>query len=742
MIPLLLAKNPGTRKSGAATTTRTTTTTMGTESKTKTEPSIGSGAAAAAAVGIVASSSSSNSSSNSGSYGHVHARVRGSNGLFVSARGGSTRLVAAAQARAATSRLTTGTASGSSGGGRPTTSNSGSSADTTTTTTTTTRLYSNSGNAGSETSSNAGDGHNDYNRSSFRKKIQRIFGGVLAGRQEQQQQQQQQTAAAARATPVVSPIEPFLHMIPEGLHTCYRPLPRAVQALTVLLATRSAVASVSNTYSRKALVIATSSLSSSSSVWSILFWVRKITALLIRSVAFVLVAQVVLQETLFRNKVYPSRVTPTTLVERYCLPTSLSRYEPITIASDAAAANCSCSNDHDPPFSLGVHYLQYNNDDDDGNRNGNGNGNGKNSAEDTNIDGGGSKQNNYKFDSVYFQHGFGASSLSWLPVLPKLAQKLNARVALGHDAVGFGFTDRPRGAKWYTAKQSSRIAHQILWNKKGEGGAVGRAAGVAVNNRNRNDTGHTSSSTSNDNTPLCLVGHSKGPLSILRLATRLPRETPKLIILSSPALGLLGRKEQEPLQMQQQTSSSSSSLLPNKLRTAIGRTVLGPAARYVLRRLVGTPNAWRKGLAFAWGDPGTNPVTEDSDVLRYAWPSIGRGWEEGLLRFAGAQGLPREDELDDDVVLFRRVLQLPKTKVLILLGSRDRVVPTATVRGFLETVRNDGSASSTAAAAAAPIVVELENLGHNAFEEDREIFCETVEQLMVDHWDSSNDTIS
>jgi len=464
--------------------------------------------------------------------------------------------------------------------------------------------------------------------------------------------------------------------------------------------------------------------------------VRKITALLIRSVAFVLVAQVVLQETLFRNKVYPSRVTPTTLVERYCLPTSLSWYEPITIASDAAAASSSCSNDHDPPFSLGVHYLQYNNNDDDGNRNGNG----KNSVEDINADGGGSKQNNYKFDSVYFQHGFGASSLSWLPVLPKLAQKLNARVALGHDAVGFGFTDRPRGAKWYTAKQSSRIAHQILWNEKGEGGAVGRAADVAVNHRNRNDTGHTSSSTtSNDNKPVCLVGHSMGALSILRLATRLPRETPKLIILSSPALGLLGRKEQEPLQMQQQTSSSSSSLLPNKLRTAIGRTVLGPAARYVLRRLVGTPNAWRKGLAFAWGDPGTNPVTEDSDVLRYAWPSIGRGWEEGLLRFAGAQGLPREDELDDDVVLFRRVLQLPKTKVLILLGSRDRVVPTATVRGFLETVRNDGSASSTAAA---PIVVELENLGHNAFEEDREIFCETVEQLMVDHWDSSNDTIS
>eukprot|EP00536_Pseudo-nitzschia_multiseries_P011905 jgi/Psemu1/326637/estExt_fgenesh1_pg.C_4320004 len=341
------------------------------------------------------------------------------------------------------------------------------------------------------------------------------------------------------------------------------------------------------------------------------------------------------------------------------------------------------------------------------------------------------------FDSVYFQHGFGASSLSWLPVIPSLTHKLGARVALGHDAVGFGFTDRPQDLEWYTAKQSSRIAHQILRNESPAATAVsvsGDGDGDAQN-QNKNQTNPL---------PVCLVGHSMGSLSILRLATALPRETPKLIILSSPALGLLGRKKPPPASLENHQGRARGPLPFDKLAslwkpigTALRRSILRPSARYVLRRAIGTPNAWRKGLEAAWGDPSV--VTEDSDVLRYSWPSIGRGWEDGILNFAGAQALPREDELDDDVVLFRRVLELPKTRVLVVLGAKDRVVPTASVRAFLEKVRRlSPEQQPQPDSVSAPIVVEMEGLGHNAFEEDREAFSETVEQLVAEHWDTAD----
>ena len=48
-------------------------------------------------------------------------------------------------------------------------------------------------------------------------------------------------------------------------------------------------------------------------------------------------------------------------------------------------------------------------------------------------------------------------------------------------------------------------------------------------------------------------------------------------------------------------------------------------------------NFWRKGLELAWGDP---KKLYDSDVLRFQWPSIGKGWEDGLVTFARAMSQP------------------------------------------------------------------------------------------------------
>ena len=48
----------------------------------------------------------------------------------------------------------------------------------------------------------------------------------------------------------------------------------------------------------------------------------------------------------------------------------------------------------------------------------------------------------HRYDAIYCNHGFGASSLSFLPVLPSLTERLRARLSVAHDAPGFGFTDR------------------------------------------------------------------------------------------------------------------------------------------------------------------------------------------------------------------------------------------------------------------------------------------------------------
>ncbi|KAL3915682.1 MAG: hypothetical protein SGARI_008133, partial [Bacillariaceae sp.] len=215
-------------------------------------------------------------------------------------------------------------------------------------------------------------------------------------------------------------------------------------------------------------------------------WSR-LALFVIKAVMYSLLSQVVLQEIFTR----PSRVSIDTLLKQYFLPSKLSKYQTISVP---ATPN---DKDETSDFSLGVHYLKYDN---------------------PQI----SKDNIVsqvpKFDALYLQHGFGASSLSWLPVIPSLTRRMGARVAVGHDAVGFGFTQRPKDQKWYTSKQSARIAQQILEQNAGSDSVKDPCKAIA------------------------LMGHSMGSLAMLRLATQLPAETPKFIILSSPALGINNRK--------------------------------------------------------------------------------------------------------------------------------------------------------------------------------------------------------
>ncbi|VEU44548.1 unnamed protein product [Pseudo-nitzschia multistriata] len=458
------------------------------------------------------------------------------------------------------------------------------------------------------------------------------------------------------------PSEPFLRTLPGGLRTCYRPLPLWARALTLLVPAWGAI-------SRAALA-------PGSFPGPLFGWIRGAAAFLVRSLLWVAFARVALQETIFRGKVAPSRVTTGHLRENGWLPTTLSRYEPVEVDPPSGSAGSS-----GPRVPLGVHYLRYSN-------------SGIDKADNREKESTGRPP--LRFGAMYFQHGFGASSLSWLPVLPSLSDRLGARVALGHDAVGFGFTDRPKDPFWYTAGQSSRIARAVL-AKETQG-------------------------TVEPKEPVCLVGHSMGSLSVLRLALLLPEETPKLVVLSSPALGLLKRRA-EP-----KTPPAARSIL-RAIGAGLAKKMLLPPSRYLLRRAIGAEGAWKKGLEAAWGDPSA--LKEDSDVLRYSWPSIGAGWEDGILRFVRAQALPAEDDLEDDAVLLEKVLELPSTRVLVVLGERDRVVQGSALRAFLESVEK----APRAQARFSPVVVELDRLGHNAFEEDREVFCDLLERLVEDHWD-------
>ena len=73
----------------------------------------------------------------------------------------------------------------------------------------------------------------------------------------------------------------------------------------------------------------------------------------------------------------------------------------------------------------------------------------------------------------------------------------------------------------------------------------------------------------------------------------------------------------------------------------------------------------------------------------------------------------------DDRSLFRQVLDLPNTTVAIILGAKDKVIPTQVTHKFLANFPDHGVN-----------VVQLEGLGHNPFEEDVETFIHAVEKII------------
>ena len=494
-------------------------------------------------------------------------------------------------------------------------------------------------------------------------------------------------ATTEKELPVPIPDEPHLFAVPKTVFLTYRPVPNYVRAAVWLAST---ILSYLTTWSTKLhlhhhlplrsawswllhplLAVAQGKLYSSH-VGS-----RSVLKFLIQTCAWALVSTTLLQEIYYA----PSRLTIDTLLKQYWLPSPLSRYQSVllkTIVSPTVEGEEEDENSSSLS-SLGVHHLVL-----------------RNAPSKTES---ASFASGCNITAVYVNHGFGTSSLSWLPAFAPLARRLGAPVVMGHDAVGFGFTERPTKTASsllaYTSQASARIGNQLLREQF-------QSSLASITNVTRSSAPLPPT--------LLLMGHSMGAITTLHMALDWQDETvAKRIVLVSPAFlsQRRGRGEETSHGLEQHPRQR------RRRRHSPFRSLVNPTLQYVLRRLVGTPGFWRNGLQLAWGEPKR---LSDTDVLRFQWPSIGKGWEVGLLDFSRAQ-FQYGATTNSLKELMARVLQLPNTTVDVIIASNDRVVEPKAVRNFL---RDFPSVD----------ILELPRLGHDPFEEDTTVFVDTLEELL------------
>lgn len=446
---------------------------------------------------------------------------------------------------------------------------------------------------------------------------------------------------SSRTTPSRHPEDPNLYTIPAALSAVYRPLPvllrLSIAILSTLGAAATTVAEGRRLLTRPGVSWAFSVERMGSSALPIPW--KSVVVAIAKAFVWYVAATVAIQDVMPRFR--PSRVSTEELATRFNLPSPFSRYAPVEAGSHHR-----------------VHWLAF---------------------EASIIP---SASNSNLFDVVYVNHGFGASSLSWLPAMPPLAQAFNCTV-LGHDSPGFGFTDRLETNEYYSLQNSAAIGASLM---------------------------HAQLGPHSGNKAALLLGHSMGSLTTLRMALRLDPTIQLHIILVAPALGFRPPGKQ--------SLQRGPGKLSNLVQRSVGQPVVGLLTRvasYGLRRVVGRPNFWRAGLSAVWGDKSR---LHESDVLRYQWPSIGRGWERGLLQFTRAQSSLHSSGYETDQELLRAVLDLPNVlSVNVILGSKDRVVSEGRVLAFLQEFPEVN-------------IKKMVGSGHDPFEEDTDSFVDIVESLL------------
>ena len=307
-------------------------------------------------------------------------------------------------------------------------------------------------------------------------------------------------AACYQQQPVPRRDEPNLYNFPNDFHPVYRPLPLILK-LVVTLA--SMFVSAITTWKNLTWLDPLMSVRSGASTWN----VKKLIQFSGKALIAGFLSTSVIQDIFLP----PTRISTAELMQNYFLPSALSRYEVLPLPGKD---------------SMGVHYLQCQ------------------SLQ--------PKHSPTQFQALYFNHGFGASSLSWLPSMPSLMKRMGGRVAMAHDAPGFGFTDRPANVTAYTRGTSAEIGSSLLQKTL------------------KNEDASSSA--------VALFGHSMGAAATLRMALSLPKETRKFIVLVGPALGLFHEPHKKKSRLRSVTRPA---------RQFVRRYLFDPSFSYVLKRAVG-----------------------------------------------------------------------------------------------------------------------------------------------------------
>jgi pimeloyl-ACP methyl ester carboxylesterase len=436
----------------------------------------------------------------------------------------------------------------------------------------------------------------------------------------------------------------------------------------------------------------------------------------------------------------PSQITTPALVQAGQLPSILSRYTIVTPAQLGGGVHREGVVDEKTPIiPIGVHSIRYTQQ--------------KGGIGVTTTNNNGSTLTK-KYDGISFHHGFGASSLSWLPALPSIVERLGfshshntgrhsptPAVGVAHDAPGFGFTDRPNGdvddgLRQYSSENSANIGLALLVESLSEQQRQQDSAAALMSSSSSNDDvieeeDAMSSSSSNDDVieeedtakSIAIFGHSMGARAALLMAHHCATNPtlklrPNLIVLVAPALEgvTLPSVKRVGYHVKISRRQSPTWSLVGKIWTTWRKVFVDPPLRYGLRRLVcGTKDFWRNGLVLAWGD--SNRLS-DSDVLRFQWPSVGRGWEDGILNFSRSRILSSHHPGTlDDVCLLKEVTNLKDTRVVIVYGSNDGIV------------RIDNNVAERVCKDFPNIkFIRMEGCGHDPFEEDVQGFVTALEK--------------
>jgi len=410
---------------------------------------------------------------------------------------------------------------------------------------------------------------------------------------------------------------------------------------------------------------------------------------LIISIFITIISLMIIQEWFY----FPSRIPADTLIRKRWFPSRLSRFSSIDteIPPELNHDESTSTDDADIKIDgIGVHFIECKN------KSG-----GKDSKEGCDI----VKKCRVDIDAIHLMHGFGASSLDWIHTIELLVENLGAKVAIAHDGVGFGFTNRPpirfgitNDLAPYTSAGWAALGNSLILDR--------------LRKDCRDDI--TADSSISPQKRVVLIGHSMGAPATLKMALTLPAYE-KIVILVAPALVGTPPGHLSGDVNQKQKSNMLIALMKSIIvtvgvcYTCFEKIVVDRVLKYLLARGIGTPGFW---LLLIQQMGGFTP--SDEKLLALQWPSIAFGWEEGLLAFAKSRVLSACPYNGGELDLLDDVLMLPEVSLVIIHGTKDPLVPISISQDIVE------------GAIANVKIIEMEGAGHVPMVEKPEEFVDLI----------------